>query len=107
MARVVMLTAAAGPGLNLQYGDVFETDQATADRLLSLGSAREIGPDDDVDAQVKRDAIPALPAGAKPGLEPEGEVPEGDAGQPEGEQVPEPEVDATQEQKPVARRRRR
>jgi hypothetical protein len=57
MARVVMLTSAAGPGLDLQFGDIFETDQTTADRLLELGSAREVTAEDE-GAPVKREAPP-------------------------------------------------
>lgn len=59
MVRVVMLTAAAGPGLNVQYGDVFETDQATADRLLQLGSARAEEPEDK-GRVAKRDMAPQV-----------------------------------------------
>ncbi len=59
MVRVVMLTAAAGPGLNVQYGDVFETDQATADRLLEFGAARPEEPDDK-GRVAKRDMAPQV-----------------------------------------------
>lgn len=55
MVRVVMLTSAAGPGLDLQFGDIFETDQATADRLLEYRSAREVTAEDD-GAPVKRES---------------------------------------------------
>lgn len=72
MARVVMLTAAAGPGLDLQYGDIFETDQATADRLLELGSAREVTPQDK-DAPVKRETKPVADGDLRGASEPDGE----------------------------------
>ncbi|MFO0939833.1 MAG: hypothetical protein U0930_03620 [Pirellulales bacterium] len=39
--KVVMLTAMAGAGLDLSYGDVFETDETEAKRLLEYNSARE------------------------------------------------------------------
>lgn len=37
-----MQTSAAGADFDLQYGDIFETDDATAKRLLSDGIARQV-----------------------------------------------------------------
>lgn len=41
MAKVVMLTAMAGAGLDLTYGDVYETDDVEAARFLEHNAARE------------------------------------------------------------------
>lgn len=51
--KVVMLTAMAGAGLDLSYGDVFETDETEAKRLLDYNSAREFDPKLDAHKPVK------------------------------------------------------
>lgn len=59
MARVVMMTAMAGVGIDLQCGDIFETDDATAARLLDTGAAREETPKDKL-AAVKSETKPPV-----------------------------------------------
>jgi hypothetical protein len=52
--KVVMLTAMAGAGLDLSYGDVYETDKVEAARFLEHNAAREYDPKEDANKPVKR-----------------------------------------------------
>lgn len=66
MAKVVMLTAMAGAGLTLVYGDVYETDDVEAARFLEHQAAREF--DEKLDGQkpvIKKptEVDPDLPEG--------------------------------------------
>ena len=54
MAKVVMLTAMAGAGLDLSYGDVYETDDVEAARFLEHQAAREFDEKEDGHKPVKR-----------------------------------------------------
>lgn len=54
MAKVVMLTAMAGAGLDLSYGDVYETDDVEAARFLEHQAAREFDAKEDGHKPVKR-----------------------------------------------------
>jgi hypothetical protein len=60
--KVVMLTAMAGAGLDLSYGDVYETDEVEAARFLEHHAAREFDEKEDANKPVKRkqdsEAIP-------------------------------------------------
>jgi hypothetical protein len=60
--KVVMLTAMAGAGLDLSYGDVYETDEVEAARFLEHNAAREFDEKEDANKPVKRkqdsEAIP-------------------------------------------------
>lgn len=52
--KVVMLTAMAGAGLDLSYGDVYETDDVEAARFLEHNAARKYDPKEDANKPVKR-----------------------------------------------------
>lgn len=82
MAKILMLTALAGEGIDVIPGDALECSAAQATRFLAVGYAREFDPKLDKDATVKALPDPA----AKPDAEPDASA--ADEPQPSGEPEP-------------------